>query len=1311
MNAHDDERAAEIVGRCRERIERGEPVDVETVLREHPDLAARLARSLGGLRLLARAYGRDGAPRRPSRVGAAVGPYRLVRELGSGGMGTVYLATAERAAAGLAQGDRVAVKLLLPHLCARPAFLERFLREAEIGRRVRHPNVVRTLDAGEAAAGDERMHFLVMEHVEGQTLRALLADLGRVPEELCRHVGREVARALSAIHAGGAVHRDLKPDNVLITRDHVVKVMDLGVARLLGEELRLSQSGAFVGSLRYGAPEQFTEGREVDGRADLHALGLLLYELATGVHPLGGDDVHVVVRRLLDERPRRAGEVNPQLSPLFEELVAQLLAKDRAARPASADAVAAILDEGEESAWWKARAAAMRAATRRPLRRVRIPRESALYGRETELLLLRSLYERASKGDGRVVLLEGEAGIGKSRLADEFVMSLHAADEDFDFLHGSYPPGGAATAAGAFSTAYREHLGSDEDAVRDALAATPLLVPAFAALLRGDSAPQDAVPLTRDSLQGAFVQVTRALASRRTTIVLIDDLHFAPAEGRALFMSLALAAPGHRVLLVGGARPSLDEAWTGELAARPQTSRIHLPRLGAKELVRLLGDALKSERLAEELGGLIALKSDGNPFFVFELLRGLRDGQFLRQRADGTWETTQVIRDIQVPSSISELVQARVADLDADEKNLLDVAACCGFEFDPLVVGRTLRRDRVAVLQSLGRIEKRHRLVRATGRRFVFDHHQVQEALYAGLSELLREEYHAMLGDAIESLAGAGSREPSTIDGTVCVELARHFLSGGAGERALRYLDAALTCLERAYLNEPAIALADRALAVGGLLDDSARVRVLLRKASRLGLLSRAEQQGAAVAEARSLADATNDPELRVRALVAYGIWAEKRSRSSDAEESLRLALGLARESADRAGEARVRAGLGLVCSSRGRYAEAQGHFEGQLTLAREIGDRTTEGDATGNLSTIASTLGRYEESQALTESRLEIARETGDRQGALKALWSLGVVHYARGRFEDARSHYEQCIEAAREIGDRETVTTVLGFVGHAFAGMGRLEEAVACYSAQLESARETGNRLQEATAMGNLGLAARSRGRLADARDAFERWLAVGRELSSPRDEAIALVNLGPVKLALGDIEGARRVLQESLSICRNLGIRYPEAYALAGLSSVAEEDGDSETAMRLAREALAVRRAIGHADGVVESLIDIGELALDTGAGGEARDALTEAAALSQSQQDQASAALALALLARLPGGDVAAAAAAAAAKAGVRAVSHRLQFALWRATGDARRLAEAKRALGELVAHAPPECRDAMLANVRLHREVEAAARAG
>ena len=345
----DEERAAEIAGRCRERLDLGESVDLDAVVRAHPDLSAPLRDAFAALR------GLDGVFRdpdgdttpAPSRVGRTIGSYRLDAELGSGGMGTVYLATVVSAAAGLVAGARAAVKVLHPHLMARRGFRRRFLREAEIGHLVRHENVVRTFEGAEASEGDGRLYVVVTEYVEGRTLRALLDDLGRVPEELCRHVGREVAKALVAIHAVGAVHRDLKPDNVILTPEHVVKVMDLGVARLVDELLRVSQTGAFVGSVRYAAPEQFdARETEVDGRADLYALGLTLYELATGSHPFAGDEFQVVLKRQLTETPRPAGEVNPQLSPFFEELVARLVEKDREKRIASAANLVRILEEG-----------------------------------------------------------------------------------------------------------------------------------------------------------------------------------------------------------------------------------------------------------------------------------------------------------------------------------------------------------------------------------------------------------------------------------------------------------------------------------------------------------------------------------------------------------------------------------------------------------------------------------------------------------------------------------------------------------------------------------------------------------------------------------------------------------------------------------------------------------------------------------------------------------------------------------------------------------------------------------------------------
>jgi tetratricopeptide (TPR) repeat protein len=1287
----DETRLDAVLADWREREDRGEDVDLEALVAENPEFADALRARFAA----AGAFDAAFAPAaEDDELPTEIGGWRVVRELGRGGMGVVCLAEKD--------GARAALKFVHPHLLRSSGAFKRFLREAEVGKRIRHANVVATLDADAIEADGRTRLFLVMEYVEGQTLRGLADELGRVPEELCRHVGREAAKGLAAIHAAGAVHRDVKPDNLIVTPDHAVKLMDLGVARS-DDDVRVSQTGAFVGSLEYAAPEQFGRGAPVDHRADLHALGVVLYELATGAHPFRADDFASVMRRVLDEKPRRASELNPQLSPFFEELVAQLLAKDPADRVQSADDVARILEAGEESPWWKNRAKAIRAETKRPLRRIRIPRETALYGRDAELAKLRAAFDAAKAGDGRVVLIEGEAGIGKSRLVDEFVGMLErgfgfvvpasagslpssgttndppeggttSQAEDLNFLFGSYPPGGAATASGAFSTAYREHLGDDEAAVREALPVTPLLVPAFAALLRGDAAPAGAEPLTKDSLQTVFVHATRSFAAQRPTIVLIDDLHFAPEEGRALFMSLALAVQGHRVLLVGTARPGVDEKWLTSLDRLAQASRIALPRLGIKDLVRLLADSLKSEHLAEELAVRIGTKSDGNPFFVFEILRGLREGQFLAQRPDGTWHTTQVVRDIQIPSSVLDLVNARVADLDEEERDLLDVAACVGFEFDPSLVAAALGAPVLPTLKRFGQIERKHRLVRSAGRRMVFDHHQVQEALYGGLMEQVREHYHAALGDAIERASEAGVKTPSDLDGATCVDLAEHFLKGGLGARALRHLDPALTHLEKGYVNDAAVRLSDRALAIDGLVVGVARCRLLLRKASRLDLLGRREDEAAVLKEARSLAEASSDADLRTRAHRALGMhfWATS------------------------------------------QFDAAKREWNASLTLAQEVGDKRSEIYAAGNLGLVHFELGDYAGATAHVEQGLSAAQGTGDRLGECSFLGHLGNALFAMSRFVEAQAHYERSAAIAREIGNRRGECTAAGNVGMVLHMLGRYAEAQTHFKRQSAIAREIGYRRGETVAAGNTGNAVRELGLYAEAQGHLEQQLALAREIGDRRSTAIALVNLGPTRLAMGQPAQARADLESSLEICREIGTRYPEGYALHCLGSVADETGDAARAFARTEEALALRREIGHADGVAASLSQLGSLRRRAGDAESARTAFEESVSLSRSQGRKAQIALGLAGMATLPAGDARVAEEALEDAGATLAAGDAVQirFLLWQATRDRAHLAEAKRLLDFLVAHAPSDSRGPMLANFRLHREIaEAAARLG
>ncbi len=216
--------------------------------------------------------------------------YRLERAIGSGGIGTVYRAT------DLRSGATVAVKVLHARLARDPDFVRRFRRGARIARKLRDPHIVQVLDHG----SDGDRHYLVMEFVQGRPLSQLLHDRGRLPEQEARSIARQVALALAAAHQQGVVHRDISPGNILIAKDGTAKVSDFDVARA-ADATRMTQTGMFVGKVRYGAPESFAG--QADIRSDIYSLGIVLYEMLTGHVPFDSDTPFAVVEMHRNAEP------------------------------------------------------------------------------------------------------------------------------------------------------------------------------------------------------------------------------------------------------------------------------------------------------------------------------------------------------------------------------------------------------------------------------------------------------------------------------------------------------------------------------------------------------------------------------------------------------------------------------------------------------------------------------------------------------------------------------------------------------------------------------------------------------------------------------------------------------------------------------------------------------------------------------------------------------------------------------------------------------------------------------------------------
>jgi serine/threonine-protein kinase len=249
----------------------------------------------------------------------SLGEYRILRLLGEGGMGAVYLAHHEH------EKREYALKVLADNLASNQAYIDRFYREAKSGLLLNHPNVVRGYTVGQDQSTGK--HYLVMEYVDGPSCHVLLEKYGRLPVGDAVHVARDIANALEHAHSRNVVHRDIKPDNILVTRSGLAKLSDLGLAKRTDENSHLTATRQGFGTSYYMPYEQAFNARAVDGRSDVYALGATLYHLVTGAVPFAGDNHLEVVEKKGLGQYTPASVLNPSVPKALDQILKKMLAR------------------------------------------------------------------------------------------------------------------------------------------------------------------------------------------------------------------------------------------------------------------------------------------------------------------------------------------------------------------------------------------------------------------------------------------------------------------------------------------------------------------------------------------------------------------------------------------------------------------------------------------------------------------------------------------------------------------------------------------------------------------------------------------------------------------------------------------------------------------------------------------------------------------------------------------------------------------------------------------------------------------------
>ncbi len=560
----------------------------------------------------------------------SIGHYRVDGRIGSGGMGEVYRGFDTRL------NRPVALKLLRTGDSDQSDIVQRFLREARAASALNHPNIVTIHEVGETAGGEL---FIVQELIDGKTLRTLIETAQSQATTV--DIGRQVARALAAAHAAGIVHRDVKPENIMVRSDGYVKVLDFGLARVIDHQaserstvLRQDTApGTVLGTAAYMSPEQ-ARGTQAGPAADIFALGVVLYEMAAGRRPFVAPSSIGVLAAILSEQPVPLVRLNPATPASFDALVHRMLAKEPERRPSAREV-------DEELASFNAGETLIEPARTSAV----APRKTV--GREVERADLRRAYARVRDGQSIILGVSGEAGIGKTSLIEDFFVELTSRPERPIIARGRCSERLAGAEAylpilEALDNLLHRAGGESLQTLMKTVAPTWYLQVATRSIEESSMADLrvDALTASQERMKrevGAFFE---DISKSRPVVLFLDDLHWADVSTIDILNYLAGRFADMRVLVLTTYRPAemalAQHPFLGianNLRSRGLFEEIGLGFLGRADVDRYLALEFPEHRLPQEFSAFIHAKTEGSPLFMADLVRYLRDSGSIVEQA------------------------------------------------------------------------------------------------------------------------------------------------------------------------------------------------------------------------------------------------------------------------------------------------------------------------------------------------------------------------------------------------------------------------------------------------------------------------------------------------------------------------------------------------------------------------------------------------------------------------------------------------------------------------------------------------------
>ncbi|MBS3816481.1 MAG: tetratricopeptide repeat protein [Candidatus Thermoplasmatota archaeon] len=667
----------------------------------------------------------------------------------------------------------------------------------------------------------------------------------------------------------------------------------------------------------------------------------------------------------------------------------------------------------------------------------------------------------------------------------------------------------------------------------------------------------------------------RRLATEKPVIVFIDDLQWADPTTLDLLHYLSRNTGEDSVLILGTYRPEdIVEGLEGK-THQLKTVMQDMGREGLYEKIELerLDESVVSDFIEKMLGEIKLEKenierfykeSEGNPFFLLEILRMLVDEGYIAEDED-VRRVTKPLDEVNIPSRVYDVVVRRLDRLGEEQRDLLECASVVGEEFESGVLERVSGMDRVKLLKDLNEIEKTHYLIHSFQKKYEFDHSKIREVLYSRLNEELRQEYHRMVAESYEELYEDDIDE--------VIENIGHHYYKAEDLRGVKYLVDLGDKAKKAYSNEEAEQFYKHALSLieGDEVEASKRVYVGLGEVyGRLGKYDDALE---------SYQDVLEIVEEDKKRAGLYGEIAGLLDEKGKYEGSLKhVEKGLSLVGKKDVERGKLLNRKGWVFMRMGDYDRALEVFKEERDFAEERGEEKERAQSLHDMGSVYLREGDDEKAEDLLQKAIHVREEIEDTKGLSESLNNLGIIYYNKGDLAKVLEYYERCLEIEEEIGDKHGIALSLVNIGNIYSDKGELDEALDYYEQSLEIEEEIGDKRGIATSLNNIALIYSEKGELDRALE-YQKWsLEIEEEIGDKEGIALSLGNIGETHVKKENLEKAEKNAEKAFQIARDIGAKDLEARGRRVLGMVYREKERWDDAREEFERSLEISKDVG-------------------------------------------------------------------------------------------------------------------------------------